>query len=144
MNHATIIQNADAKVVRRMLRFLAADEEWLFEQRYEAGLAWLESHYPAGQLLDLLAGHKLFWTWWNNAWAGRDMELSTRTKVNNVGVMTITLKVGTDMMAGATDFIHEPEEFRTYYLAGHSPEKLSIQLDPVVLGIIIKSGRTAC
>ena len=135
MNHATTIQTTDAQVAKRLLRFLAADESWLFEHRSEAGLAWLDLHFGTGKVRDMLAGHKLFWTWWANAWAGRDMTLSNRLKVNNTGVMTIRLNTG------ASDFIHEPEEFVVYYLAGHNPEKLTIQLDKVVLAAIIKSSK---
>jgi hypothetical protein len=141
MNHATIIQQADVKVARRMKFFLSADDSWLFEQRTEAGMAWLESHYGKGQFTDLLAASKLFWTWWTNAWAGRDMELSTRLRVSSAGVMMVALKAGTDTTAGATHFIHDTDEFRAYYLAGHSPEQLTIQLDPAVTGIIVKAAK---
>lgn len=136
MNHATIIKKTDEQVAKRLLRFLGADEAWLFEQRAEAGLAWLDAHYgTTGQVRELLAGHKLFWTWWTNAWAGRDMALSNRLKVDKEGVMVI--RVG----EVDADFVHDSGEFRGYYLAIHRVEKLTIQLDGVVLAAIIKSAK---
>lgn len=136
MNHATIIQKTDAQVAKRLLRFLGADEEWLFDQRTEAGRAWLDKHFgTTGQVRELLAGHKLFWTWWNNAWAGRDMALSNRLKVDKEGVMVI--RVG----EVNSDFVHEQGEFVRYYLAIHRVEKLTIQLDGGVLAAIIKSAK---
>lgn len=136
MNYAALIKKTDAQVATRLLRFLAADETWLFEQRTEAGLAWLNAHFGStGQMRELLAGHKLFWAWWNNAWAGRDMALSNRLKVNNTGVMTIRVS------EFGSDFIHDSGEFLRYYLAIHRVEELAIQLDGVVLAAIIKSAK---
>jgi len=101
MSNKTVqIRKQEAQTLKyRVCELLNWDELQYAEYQYKAGLQYLQ-HYipndPAG--IDMLAGNKIYWAWWKNRWADRDLQFCNP---------------GTPMLSMATrkkmyDLLHNP------------------------------------
>lgn len=135
MSHATEIKEADTKVEARMLRLLGEPAEWLYQLRYECGLAWLNRHagyFPALEkaLAEMPAEagalRNPFWAWWLNAWQQLDATLSARLTVMSTGV------AGYHAGQGLIQFIHDAKELNYFYRTAHDPKTMLVRLPSFV------------
>jgi hypothetical protein len=139
MNHATITKTADDKVAARLLHFMEMDAEWLFNLRMEDGMTWLDERFGKGSVRDQLAGSKLFWAWWSNAWASYDAMLSQGLRVMTSPTPVLAHSESED----STCFFHEPAAFCAHYQGSHHRHQKALMLDAVILQSIIKTGKKA-
>lgn len=72
---------------QQVCQLLEWDELQYAEHQYNTGLQYLQ-HYiprdPAG--IDQLAANKIYWNWWKNRWADRDLQFC------NPGTPMLTMK----------------------------------------------------
>ncbi len=146
----TAIRANDARIQMRLLKLLAQDADWLFSERLEMGIRWLDSHY--GSTLEVadglptirarVGGSAHFWGWWNNHWGARDQQLEGRLKTEQLttGEWALALwERPEDDLASKVFFLSD--ELRAWYLARHQVLAWRLDFDADLLRRIVRAGR---
>lgn len=146
MSHAAKVQEADAKAEARLLRLLGQEPEWMYQLRYDNGLAWIKQHFGFDPRLENAlasmpgpdgAERNLFWSWWLNGWQQLDTLMSTRILVQKSGAATY------NDASGAVVMFHTPDDLDYFYRQTHDPKSHAAKLPGFVLEAANRYLRTA-
>ena len=136
MSHRQQVQQDDAKAQARLLRLLQKSEAWLYELRYEYGMAWLSQHFGFDPRLEQALAtmpcfegseRNLFWSWYLNDWQHSDQLLSLRVTVMESGSAYCSGPEGRIKM------IHTPADLKDFYCDLHHPKNSLVKLPAFVL-----------
>ena len=149
----TAIRANDARIQQRLLKLLDRDADWLFTERLEAGIRWLDRHYGTvvwnehlsePTTRGMLAASAPFWAWWNNHWNCRDQHLEARltvSQMNNGEYVLAYWATPADTLARKVFF--EADQLRGFYQTRHQLLADQLAFDGDLLTRIERTARLA-